>query len=35
MTQFTNEFDAYVFAKQPGYDERAFRRAFASRPAST
>ena len=30
MTQFTNEFDAYVFAKQPGYDERAFRRAFAT-----
>ena len=21
MTQFTNGFDAYVFAKQPGYDE--------------
>jgi Family of unknown function (DUF6632) len=30
MTQFTKEFDAYVFAKQPGYDERAFRRAFAT-----
>jgi carbonic anhydrase len=30
MTQFTNEFDAYVFAKQPGYDERAFRQAFAT-----
>jgi carbonic anhydrase len=30
MTQLTNEFDAYVFAKPPGYDERAFRRAFAT-----
>jgi len=30
MSQFTNEFDAYVFAKQPGYDEPAFRRAFAT-----
>jgi len=30
MTQRTNEFDAYVFSKQPGYDERAFRRAFAT-----
>jgi len=30
MTQFTNEFDAYVFSKQPGYDERAFRQAFAT-----
>ena len=30
MTQLTNAFDAYVFAKQPGYNERAFRRAFAT-----
>ena len=30
MTQFTNEFDAYVFSKQPGYDERGFRQAFAT-----
>ena len=25
MTQFTGQFDAYIFSKQPGYDERAFR----------
>ena len=30
MTQITNELDAYVFSKQPGYDERAFRRVFAT-----
>ena len=30
MTQLTNEFDPYVFSKQPGFDERAFRRAFAT-----
>jgi carbonic anhydrase len=29
MTQNTNAFDAYAFSKQPGYDERAVRRAFA------
>jgi carbonic anhydrase len=29
MTQCANEFDAYAFSKQPGYDERAVRRAFA------
>ena len=30
MTQLTHAFDAYVFAKQPGYDERAFRQTFAT-----
>lgn len=29
MTQNANGFDAYAFSKQPGYDERAVRRAFA------
>lgn len=29
MTPTANGFDAYVFSKQPGYDEPAFRRAFA------
>ena len=29
MTQRTNAFDAYAFSKQPGYAERAVRRAFA------
>ena len=29
MTQRANEFDAYAFSKQPGYDERAVRREFA------
>ena len=29
MTQRTDGFDAYAFSKQPGYDERAVRRAFA------
>jgi carbonic anhydrase len=29
MTPCTNEFDAYAFSKQTGYDERAVRRAFA------
>jgi len=29
MTRLANEFAAYAFAKQPGYDERTFRRAFA------
>jgi carbonic anhydrase len=29
MTQCANEFDPYAFSKQPGYDERAVRRAFA------
>ena len=29
MTQYANEFDAYAFSKQPGYDERAVRREFA------
>ena len=30
MTELTNEFDAYAFSKQPGYDEPAFRQAFAT-----
>jgi len=29
MTQRTDGFDAYAFSKQPGYDERAVRRAFS------
>src|SRR5512144_236442 len=29
MTKCAHEFDAYAFSKQPGYDERAIRRAFA------
>lgn len=29
MIQRANGFDAYAFSKQPGYDERAVRRAFA------
>jgi carbonic anhydrase len=29
MTRSTDGFDAYAFSKQPGYDERAVRRAFA------
>ena len=29
MTDRTDGFDAYAFSKQPGYDERAVRRAFA------
>jgi carbonic anhydrase len=29
MTQHANEFDAYAFSNQPGYDERAVRREFA------
>jgi carbonic anhydrase len=29
MTQYANEFDAYAFSKQPGYDERVVRREFA------
>jgi carbonic anhydrase len=29
MFQCANEFDTYAFSKQPGYDERAVRRAFA------
>jgi carbonic anhydrase len=30
MTPVGSEFDRYVFTKQPGYDERTFRRAFAT-----
>jgi carbonic anhydrase len=29
MIQCAGQFDAYTFSKQPGYDERAVRRAFA------
>jgi carbonic anhydrase len=29
MTQYANNFDAYAFSKQPGYNERAVRRQFA------
>jgi len=29
MTQSTNGFEAYAFSRQPGYDEQAFRLAFA------
>jgi carbonic anhydrase len=29
MIQHAGRFDAYAFSKQPGYDERAVRRAFA------
>jgi carbonic anhydrase len=29
MTQSTNGFEPYAFSKQPGYDEQAFRQAFA------
>src|SRR5499427_2145426 len=29
MIQCAGQFDAYVFSKQPGYDEQALRRAFA------
>ena len=29
MTTGTSRFDAYAFSKQPGYDERAVRQAFA------
>ncbi|HXJ37287.1 MAG TPA: carbonic anhydrase [Candidatus Eisenbacteria bacterium] len=29
MTECAHEFDRYAFSRQPDYDERAFRRAFA------
>jgi carbonic anhydrase len=30
MTQSANQFDAYAFSKQPGYDENTVRRQFAN-----